>query len=134
MADEQEPDRAVAGAAVVLPAQEEGRRLRPRRRVPADRAADQPAEPVDDSPTTILDEAPRAAPGPKPVRPPPLFADEAPTETLATQAPLQTPSRPSRSDATPGQPAEAAQAPGRVRGRSCPVASPPPSPGCWSAP
>ena len=78
---------------------------------------EQPAEPVDDSPTTILDEAP-VTPGPKPAGPPPLFADEVPTETLAAQAPMQTPvpepEAPTTPPKPPKPPREGPILPGRV--------------------
>ena len=94
-----------------------------RRKKDAPPAPEQPAEQpdgsVDDTPTTILDEAP-VAPGPKPSSPPPLFADEPtePLETLATQAPLQTPVPEPEAPATPPRPPkpprEGPIVPGRV--------------------
>jgi len=88
-------------------------------------AAPEP-EPVlpepDETPTTILDESPPDVPapatGPRPATPPPLFVAEAPTETLAEQAPLQTPVPTSTAPGTPPKPPrpprEGPLLPGRV--------------------
>jgi hypothetical protein len=105
MADEQEP----SGPSLEPPSffRRKRKDAPPAPEPVAEQPAEQPAGSADDSPTTILDEAP-VAPGPKPSAPPPLFADEVP------QTPVPEPEGPVTLPKPPKPPREGPIVPGRA--------------------